>query len=262
MLQDESTAALSRAFGEVADAYDRLRPGPSREALDWLLPEGAAAVLEIGAGTGIFTRLLAERVDQVTAVEPDDRMRAVLADRTRTIGGLKVLAGSAEALPAEDGSCDAVVAASAWHWVDEERAVPEVARVLRSGGRLALNWTGPDRTVDWMRRLWEGGVEYTPDEQGAIDARRRKRHAVNVDFGDPPPFGPPETARFQWTILMRKDDLVALAGTYSSVITMEAADRQAHFDAMSRYLDSVEDFAGMELLEVPMRSYCWRANKR
>ena len=77
--QDEETAILSRSFGEVADEYNRLRSGPSAEALDWLIPEGASDVLEIGAGTGILTRLLADRVAHLTAVEPDERMRAVLA---------------------------------------------------------------------------------------------------------------------------------------------------------------------------------------
>ena len=83
MRQDENTAILSGSFGAVADEYNRLRPGPSGEALDWLIPEDATDVLEIGAGTGILTRLLAERVAHVTAVEPDDRMRAVLPRRRR-----------------------------------------------------------------------------------------------------------------------------------------------------------------------------------
>jgi len=65
--QDENTAVQSRSFGAVADEYNRLRPGPSDEALAWLIPEGAFDVLEIGAGTGILTRLLAERVAHVTA---------------------------------------------------------------------------------------------------------------------------------------------------------------------------------------------------
>src|ERR1700685_1757059 len=64
--QDETSATLSRSFGEVADEYNRLRSGPSSEALDWLLPAAATDALEIGAGTGLLTRLLAERVRHVT----------------------------------------------------------------------------------------------------------------------------------------------------------------------------------------------------
>jgi SAM-dependent methyltransferase len=256
--QDETTKILRNAFGEVAGEYDRLRPGPSPEALDWLLPPGATDVLEIGAGTGILTRLLAVRVAHVTAVEPDDRMRALLLDSP----GIDVLAGWAEALPAADASVDAVIAASAWHWVDEQRAVPEVARVLRPGGRLALVWSGPDRSIDWMRSLWAGGMQFGDDEKVAVDQRRWRRHMVNVDLGGHGPFEAPETALFRWTLPMPKDDLISLATTYSSVITMDEETREVHLRAMARYLDRIEGFTDREFLDVPMCSYCWRAATR
>ncbi len=258
MRQDETTKVLRSAFGGVAGEYDRLRPGPSPEALDWLLPPAATDALEIGAGTGILTRLLAERVPHVVAVEPDDRMRALLP----AAPGVEVLAGWAEALPASDATVDVVIAASAWHWVDEQRAVPEVARVLRSGGRLALVWSGPDRSVDWMRSLWAGGVELSPDEKVAVDQHRRRRHMVNVDLGGESPFGDPETALFRWTRPMSKTDLVALATTYSGVITMAEEARGEHLRAMKSYLDGIEGLGGTDRVNVPMRSYCWRAAKR
>ncbi len=257
--QDETTAILSGSFGAVAGEYDRLRPGPSPEALDWLLPHGVSDVLEIGAGTGVLTRLLGERVAHVTAVEPDDRMRAVLAASEARVA---ILEGRAEEIPAASSSFDVVIAASAWHWVDEERAVPEVARVLRPGGRLSLVWSGPDRSVDWMRSLWAGGIVFSPEEQADVDARRRRRHVVNVDAGGTNPFLEPETHLFRWTRPMTKTDLVALSTTYSAVITMEEADRREHLEAMARYLDTHEAFAGLEVVDVPMRSYCWRATKR
>jgi SAM-dependent methyltransferase len=257
--QDETTAVLSSSFGAVAGEYDRLRPSPSQEALDWLIPDRATDVLEIGAGTGVLTRLLAERVAHVTAVEPDDRMRALLGAAG---AGVEVLAGRAEELPAATASYDLVIAASAWHWVDEERAVPEVARVLRPAGRLSLVWSGPDRSIDWMRALWAGGIVLEPEAQSDIEERRRQRHLVNVDVGGEGPFLEPETALFRWTKSMTKADLVALSTTYSSVITMEDTARQAHLEAMSAYLDGLDAFAGTDVIDVPMRSYCWRATKR
>jgi SAM-dependent methyltransferase len=258
MRQDENTAILSRSFGEVADEYNRLRSGPSAQALDWLLPDGATDVLEIGAGTGILTRLLAERVEHLTAVEPDERMRAVLAASDARVN---VLAGQAEELPAESSSVDVVIAQSAWHWVDEARAIPEVARVLRPGGRLSLVWTGPDRSVDWMRSLWAGGIIFTPEEKTDVDSRRRGRHLVSVDAGGVSPFLAPETKMFQWTRTMTKADLVALSATYSAVITMDENARRAHLEGMTRFLDEREAFAGLDTIDVPMRSYCWRATK-
>src|SRR5271154_6006219 len=172
MEQDEQTRVRSKSFGAIADDYDRYRPGPPEEAVTWLLPPGATDVLEVGAGTGAMTRRLVEQVSHVRAVEPDDRMRAVLA---QTVPQAEVVAGSAEEIPAADSSFDAVFVASAWHWVDEERAVPEVARVLRPGGWLSLVWSGPDRSVDWMRSLWAGGIELTEQERADLDARRRGR---------------------------------------------------------------------------------------
>jgi SAM-dependent methyltransferase len=243
----------------VADAYDRLRSGPSEEALDWLLPPGAADALEFGAGTGILTRLLAERVEHVTAVEPDDRMRAVLASSGVSAD---VHRGWAEELPADDAAFDLVIAQSAWHWVDESRAVPEVARVLRPGGRLALAWTGTDRSVEWMRNLWAGGVDLARDEADAVDQKRRRRHHVDLEAAGPSPFGEPETFLFRWTRPMSTSDLVDLAATYSRVITMSDDDRRRHLEAMRSYLDDREEHAEADVIDVPMRSYCWRAAKR
>lgn len=259
MRQDENTAVLRHAFGAVADEYDRLRSGPPAEALDWMLPPHAADALEIGAGTGILTRLLVERIGHVTAVEPDDRMRAVLSTTTT---GADVRAGVAEELPVGSSSCDVVIAASAWHWVDETRAVPEVARVLRPGGWLALVWSGPDRSVDWMRSLWAGGIVFSPEERDAVDHRRRSRHVVNLEAGGPSPFHEPQTSLFRWTKPMTREDLVALSTTYSVVITMDDAARERHVGAMRRFLDEHESLAGRDIIDVPMRAYCWRARKR
>jgi SAM-dependent methyltransferase len=255
--QDENTAVLRGAFGAVADEYDRLRSGPSAEALDWLLPATARDALEIGAGTGILTRLLVRRIDHVIAVEPDDRMRAVL---DTSADGADVKAGVAEELPAETSSCDVVIAASAWHWVEEARAVPEVARVLRPGGRLALVWSGPDRSVDWMRSLWAGGIVFSPEERAVVDQGRRRRHVVDLEAGGPSPFGQPETSLFRWTRPMPREDLVALAATYSVVITMDDDSRRRHLRTMRRFLDEQEFLAGLDVIDVPMRAYCWRAH--
>jgi SAM-dependent methyltransferase len=258
MRQDDHTAVLSRSFGGVAGEYDRLRSGPSDESLDWLLPADAADVLEIGAGTGILTRLLAARADHVTAVEPDERMRAVLSR-----SGVKadIRFGHGEELPVDTSSYDVVIAASAWHWVDEARAVPESARVLRPGGRLALTWNGVDRSVDWMRSLWAGGVELSPDEKTAVDRRRRSRHVVDVEAGGPSPFLEPETRLFHWTRRMATDDLIGMAATYSAVITMDDEARRRHLESMRRYLEAQPAIAGQDFIDVPMRSYCWRAAK-
>ena len=113
----------------MADDYDRVRPGPPDEALDWLVPKNCQIAVDIAAGTGLFTRALRRRVADVIAVEPDERMRAVHG---------AALPGSAEAIPLEDASVDAVFVGEAFHWFDPAAAIPELVRVLRPRGGVAV----------------------------------------------------------------------------------------------------------------------------
>jgi SAM-dependent methyltransferase len=138
------------SFGSVAESYDRVRPGPAAEALDWLVPQDCGLAVDVAAGTGLFTRALTGRATQVVAIEPDERMRAVLAQRSP---GVRVLAGWGERMPLPDGCADAVFVSTAWHWLDPVLAVPEIARVLRPGGRLGVVWTSRDRREDWVAEL-------------------------------------------------------------------------------------------------------------
>jgi hypothetical protein len=113
-----------------------------------------------------------------------------------------------------------------------------------------------------MRSLWAGGIIFSPEEKADQDSHRKGRHVVNVDAGGVSPFLEAETTLFRWKKPMTKADLVALSATYSAVITMEDDARREHLDAMTRFLDEYEPFTGLGVIDVPMRSYCWRATKR
>ena len=256
MRRDDRTEARRQSFGAIAEDYDRFRPGPPAEAVRWLLDAPAHDVLELGAGTGGLTRQLVGRSAHVRAVEPDSRMRAVLTDR---VPEADVVAGQAEAIPADDASFDAVLASSSWHWVDEDLALPEVARVLRPGGTFGLLWSGPDRNVEWVRSLWAGGKQLSNEQIEAEDARRKDRHVVHL--GPEAPFSAPERHLVSWTIPLTRDELVGLATTFSVVITMSAPDRQRHREAMCEFLDGRVELAGQEVIAVPMRCLCWRTRR-
>src|SRR5580692_7460527 len=103
------------SFGAAAATYERGRPPYPPEAVDWLLPDGATRVLDLGAGTGKLTRQLHDRGLDVIAVEPSAGMREEL---TRAVPGVAAYAGSAEEIPLPGSSVDAVLVAQAWHWVD------------------------------------------------------------------------------------------------------------------------------------------------
>src|SRR5262245_6339605 len=127
------------SFGAVAGEYDRLRPSPPSEAVDWLLPARRDVVVDLAAGTGLLTRALAGKVGQVIAVEPDERMRSVLQARS---GDVEVLAGRGEAIPLPDASADAVFVSSDWHWMEPGLDAPESGWVMRGGGRFGGVWHG------------------------------------------------------------------------------------------------------------------------
>ena len=130
------------SYGVRAELYDRVRPHYPPQALSPLLAALPAApkrcrVVDVGAGTGKLTAVLAQAGLDVDAVEPDPRMRTVLTERLRAI---RVHAGRGEQLPLDQASVDAVVYGNSWHWVDPAAGANEALRVLRPNGVLAMLW--------------------------------------------------------------------------------------------------------------------------
>ena len=233
------------SFGTIATDYDRLRPSPPDAAIEWLLPPGCQVAVDLGAGTGLLSRALARQVPRVVAVEPDERMAAVLQDRSP---GVEVVPGRGEAIPLPDASADGVFASSAWHWLDPERAPLEISRVLRDGGRLGVIWTTRDRSADWVCE-----VEATRDNAAdpADDSKDRwARHRRQVML-PPQLFGDVETASFASVRQMTTDDFVDMLGTYSGAITANSRERDVALDRARAVLE--RRFPGSAEIEVPMR---------
>jgi SAM-dependent methyltransferase len=238
----------------VADDYDRTRPSPPDEALDWLVPANCEIAVDLAAGTGLFTRALQRWAGQVIAVEPDDRMRAVLAARSP---GVRAVAGRGEDIPVPDATADGVFISSAWHWLDPGRAVPEIARVLRDGGRLGVIWTSRDRRADWVADLDLSGRPRAVQPADGAGSRPRRRHEVTLP--EDAPFENIASASFEFTRTMTVDDAVGWLATYSGVITAPAEEREARLARGREALLRRADQDGM--IEFPMRSGCWRADR-
>jgi SAM-dependent methyltransferase len=128
-------------FGSAAELYERARPSYPEDAVAWLIERTgmgpSTTVADVGAGTGKLTRLLVRSGARVIAVEPVAEMRALIREA-------EAVDGTAEELPFADGSVDVVTVAQAFHWFDFDRAIPEIARVLRRAGKLALVWNMRD----------------------------------------------------------------------------------------------------------------------
>jgi len=240
------------SFGSIAQDYDGLRPQPPREAVDWLVPPGCGVAVDVGAGTGLFTRTLVGGVAQVVAVEPDARMRRVLAARSP---GVRVVEGRGESIPLPDASADAVFVSSAWHWMDHERAVPEIGRLLRDGGRLGLIWTSRDREVDWVRNL----DRLPGEEASAAESAARARRRLDVVLPEPPIFHDIARETFRFVRTMTVEDAVAMLGTYSRVIVASPDARARRLAEARAALEA--RFPGADMIDIPMHARCWRADR-
>ena len=220
-----------RRFGEAAEAYERGRPSYPDAIVDWLLDSGPGTVVDLGAGTGKLTRSLVDRVATVVAVEPDPDMRAALS---ASLPGTSVIAGTGEDIPLRDGFVDAVVVGQAWHWVDHLRAAPEVARVLRPGGRLGLVWNDRREDDPWIGRLNAILQSYgtSPDAE------------YEPVVG--PPFGELEAFEVPWVHHVTVDEVVDMVVSRSYVIAL-AEDRRAELVNQVRdlSLDAVDLSTGL-----------------
>src|ERR1700678_1387941 len=241
------------SFGAIAEEYDQFRPGPPPEAVRWVLGERPGRVLDLGAGTGGLTRRVGALTTTVFAAEPDARMRAVLVERTADV---RAVGARGEALPFAGGSLDAVVVSSAWHWMDPEVAVPEVARVLRPGGVFGLLWNGPDRRVEWVSELLERRRD---SQRSARDASSRGRPRwMAPDLAPNAPFLAPEATLVRWSRRATPEDLAGLAGTYSSVITFGPQRRQTVMARTSDLVASHPELLSDGTVELPFACRCWR----
>ncbi|HEY1832599.1 MAG TPA: class I SAM-dependent methyltransferase [Acidimicrobiales bacterium] len=267
-LPDEEKSRRAGSFGDVAEHYENFRPGPPKSAIEWMLGGRVSAAVDLGAGTGACTRLLLGYADEVTAVEPDDQMRAVL---TTAVPGATALKGKGEAIPLPDGSADAVIASSSWHWMDQLPTLREVARVLKPGGTLGCVWTGPDPDgafITQARALLDTATP-PPDADSdtsvtdlVMNDAGRPASVLSIPDDGSVPFTQPAFETFRWELPRTADDLIGLLGTFSWVILMEEATRQHLLSEARRLLRELLGIEGDVTVDVTYRADAWRATRR
>jgi SAM-dependent methyltransferase len=258
-------AARSASFGSVADHYERYRPGPTADVVAWFLPDPVDCVVDLGAGTGALTRLLSARARDVVAVEPDDRMRAVLGAE---VPEARALAGRGEAIPVPDGSAQGVFASSSWHWMDPVPTLAEIHRVLAPGGVFGAVWTGPDPDGPFMqqaRALASEMGDRDPDGAGlAGSISAGAAGGATVDRLDLPadvPFGPVEEHTFVWDIALDADELIGLLGTLSWIILKPEDERTRLFATARRLLAELLGIEGPTTVDVAYRAAAFRTHR-
>jgi SAM-dependent methyltransferase len=212
---------------EAVDAvdYEELRPGYAPEAVAWVAERGGlvpgSLIVDLAAGTGLLSRRFVPIGVDVVAVEPASNMRAVLGAR---VPAVRVVDGTAESIPLQDSSVDAVVVANAFHHFAREAAFAEIRRVLRPGGTLALFWA-------WMLEEqfppypWIAEVDAVVGSDRAShdisDAYRAWRRSPESGEG----FGPFERREFPVTHTIASARIADLYATSSDVASLPPASR-------------------------------------
>lgn len=235
--------AARSGFGAGAEAYQRGRPSYPAEAVSFVVSRcgigPGVRVLDLAAGTGIFTALLVPTGASVVAVEPVESMRAKIEDA-------EVLDGTAEAIPLPDASVDAVTVAQAFHWFRFDEALAEIARVLRPGGSLALLWNRRDESVPWVDRMSEAMAwrahqisEYDRIDWPAVIGRSGR-------------FGDVEHRSFAWQHLIDRSLLAERVRSVSYIAAMDVERREAIVDEVLALVDGFD-----ELFPLPYNTLVW-----
>ena len=239
---------MAAAFLEGGGHYHLVRPGYPEDSLTWLLETAGSVqdVVDIGAGTGKYTQLLALHNFSMTAVDPSADMLAQLGAE---LPQATTVVGTAEKLLLPDESMDLAVVAQAWHWVDPLAASTEIARVLRPGGTLGLIWNQLDVGLPWVHRL------------------ARIMHAGDVHKADfSPQIGPeffpaqPHTSR--WSQQRTAEEIIDLAKSRSYYLRATDQVRDKVITNLQWYLYEHLEHAPGESIELPYSSQTWRAQKR
>ena len=233
------------AFAEVAGAYERGRPGYPDEAVRWLVGEEPLDVVDLGAGTGKLTRALVELGHRVTAIEPLPEMLELLP---AAAPGAFAILGNAEIIPLPDAYADVVACAQSFHWFDHARGLPEIARVLRPGGRLALVWNTRDEEEPWVARL---SALIGNEAVGETDS--------NAPIDECGLFGPVESTTFRFEQLLDRETLLELVLSRSYCAKLPPAEREPILEAVGRLYDEA---AGPDGLRLPYLTDCYRAAKK
>jgi SAM-dependent methyltransferase len=229
----EVNPVAAAGFGRAADVYERSRPSYPADAVARLAAElgigPGRTVLDLAAGTGKFTRLLAELGADLVAVEPSPAMRSEFA---AVLPDVPLYEGTAEQIPLAANSADAVVVAQAFHWFNAPKALVEIERVLRPEGGLGLIWNERDESVPWVAELsrvmqWDVRMPYAvgTDFRAVLDESGR--------------FTPARRERFRFEQQLDRDGLCERVSTTSFIAAMDAAERDVLLGAVR---DLVSDF--------------------
>lgn len=234
-------------FAAVAEAYERARPSYPADAAAWLVGDRRANVVELGAGTGKLTELLVAAGHDVVATDPVPEMLGILRER---VPDARAAIASAEHIPVASHSADVVVCAQSFHWFDHAVALPEIARVLRPGGSLALVWNVRDDRIPWVRRLGTLLDGHRFRASGAVSS-------LTLPAEESEHFGWVEPQEFRFWQSLGRGDLLDLVRSRAFVAVLEEGTRA---DLLRRVGELYDEYGrGPDGMRLPYLTRCHKA---
>ena len=233
----------SRLFGQEAEAYDRYRPSYPDVVIDELLgqrPEGLD-ILDVGCGTGIASRQMAQRGARVLGVELAPRMAEIARAH-----GVAVEIAAFEGWDAGSRSFDRVTSAQAWHWLDLPVATAKAASVLRPGGRLCLIWNAgsqPDDLADSLEEVYARAIPpgghrlfrgYAADRSSDVKSGLDSEIDAIATASD---FAAPTESWFPWTRTYQRDEWLNQLVSRSDHAALEPVLRERLFEGIGEAID-------------------------
>jgi len=251
--------AAAKGFQLAPDSYDRGRPEYPSDAVQKLIDELAlgseSVVVDLGAGTGILTKLLIPTCARLVAVDPVEGMRRKFSE---LLPGIEILEGSAEHIPLPDQSANAVVAAQAFHWFDGSAALHEINRVLKVNGKLGLIWNVRDESLDWVAKLTDIIDRH---EKGAP----RYRSGLWKDaFRSTGLFTPLQIAHFKYVQSGEPERIVDRVSSISFISALPENERILVLEEVRDLLRSHPMTKGRTTVELPYRTdvfWCMKKEK-
>lgn len=233
----------STLFDDHAEAYDRFRPSYPDAVIDELLGPVPAGldVLDVGCGTGIASRQIAQRGAKVLGVELAPRMAEIARGH-----GVDVEIAAFEGWDAAGRTFDRVTSAQAWHWLDLPIATAKAASVLRPGGKLCLIWNAGSQPDDLADALEEVYARVVPPGGHRLFRGYAANRSSDVKTGlgseidavsAVPDFGAPTEKWFPWTRAYQRDEWLDQLVSRSDHAALEPEVRDRLFEAIGAAID-------------------------
>ncbi|GGR47648.1 hypothetical protein GCM10010197_11920 [Nocardioides luteus] len=241
-MTDPANPDPARSFGAVADSYDRGRPSYPADAVKWLVGEEPCSVLELGAGTGKLTEVLVGLGHEVFATDPDDAMLDILSGK---LPDVRATSGTAEQIPTGDSLYDVVIVGQAFHWFDHDKAIAEIGRVLRTGGRLAVIQNERDERIPWVRKL------------GRLIGKQDSGYDPTSILDDSGLFSAVEARTFRHWQVVDRHSIQDLVISRSNIATLDPEAQEQKRREVLAFYDGYG--RGMDGMQLPYNCRAWHA---